>query len=712
LRLKIKIFQSIFSQNLLRYVILTFFCLFSCYLNLQGKDYRSILNKGSNQEKLDASWELFKKYRLLNKDSARYFAEINQDIAIKLNDTLSLVKSYNALGYVAKEIGDYLKAISHYENALLLSEKNGYRNQIKYMLNNLATTYNESGNYDKSLEYHFRSLGIREKDKDYNGIAIALNNIGLVYYKIDDNEKAIEYFKKALIVKRNNNITSGLEHMYVNLGLAYTSIGKSKEAIEAYNEALEVCKGDCDNRAILESYVGAGILYYESGEYEIAKDKFSRAGKIAEEFEDKLTLITVLFYKAKLSNEQNNQTNPFEYLDKAHTLAKDTEATVLKIEINNLYADLYKESGNYEKAFYHRDLASTLKDSVFNDDLIKNIANLQLDYQEQQTQQIIASKDFQIDRRERINLLLGGITLLVLVLVFILFKNIRLKQRANKNLAQAKNIIEQQNRELTDVNAILEERVKERTKELNHANRELKKSNEELDNFIYKTSHDIRGPLATLLGVCNIAQLDVTDEQALDYFKKLNITATKLNEILSKLLIINQINNSAPQTENVHFPRLLNELIKEHSSNFNNPDVEIKLNIDKDVKAKSDLELLKVIYGNLISNAFKFRDQSKRVKSFLKINLLMKNKSIVFQIIDNGIGIDQAESERIFEVFSKATDITDSSGIGLYLVKLAVEKLDGNIFHGKTDESYTYFEVTLPHSTEELESKNKEYINS
>ncbi|MDX1628943.1 MAG: HAMP domain-containing sensor histidine kinase, partial [Fulvivirga sp.] len=430
--------------------------------------------------------------------------------------------------------------------------------------------------------------------------------------------------------------------------------------------------------------------YSESEEY------FLRSIDLADKQGDLIHKSFAYYNLAKIAFVNEKYPVSLEYLDNADNLAKQTDALEWQIEINNLYAKLYEKTGQFKKAYEYKDLYSTLRDSLFNEELIKNLANIQLDFQEEQTQEIIASKDFQIERRDQINLLLGGITLLITALLFILYKNIQLKKKANKRLAEANNIIEEQNKELTNVNAVLEERVKERTKELKEANVALRRSNEELDNFIYKTSHDIRGPLATLMGVCNIAQIDVKDEQALDYFNKLSITANRLNEILSKLLIINQINNTAMQKEEIDFSELIHELVEEQKENFDHPEVDIDIDIGTDTTIKSDEQLMRVICSNLISNAIKFRDTSGRKDSFVRINLSRSNGNMVIKVVDNGLGINQSESEKIFEVFSKATDIIDSSGIGLYLVKLSVEKLKGSIQHGETETGDTLFEVKLP----------------
>lgn len=693
--------QLIFTNTLLRYLkvpaILIF--LFLQYFECTAQNVQAWKNKvesGKSEEQLVASWELFKHYISTNRDSARLYAEKSNLFAISLQDSLIIVKSYNALGFIHKENGNYTEAIANYEEALRIANTNNYTDQLKFLLNNLALSHMYRGDYDKSLDYHLRTLELKEKSNDKVGIALTYNNIGLVYYQIGDYEKALEYFLASLNIKRENDFKSGIENSLINIGLAYTGLEDYNKAISTYDEVFEICGELCDQQIALDAYMGSGFSYYTIDNYNKAEINFRKALIIAKRINDPANLIISNLYLSKIKLGENEIDSAFLFISIAESESNQTDAKTWKMEIDNLYADLYEARGDFEKAYYHENRYSTLKDSIFNEELIKNLANIQLDYQEAQTQEIIAGKDTQIKRRTQINLMLGGITILVSALLYILYRNIQLKKKANRRLAEANDIIEHQNKELTNVNAVLEDRVKERTKELKKTNEALKKSNEELDNFIYKTSHDIRGPLATLMGVCNIAQIDVKDEKALDYFDKLSLTATRLNEILSKLLTINQINNTALQPQKIYVAELIENLAAEQIMNFKNPKVDIRVDIEDSLNLTSDLDLLRVIYGNLISNAIKFRDTSDRRDSFIKITAGKSNNFIELNITDNGIGINETETEKIFEVFSKATDIADSSGIGLYLVKLAVEKLSGSISFEQSEEGNTVFKVILP----------------
>ncbi|MEQ8572737.1 MAG: HAMP domain-containing sensor histidine kinase, partial [Fulvivirga sp.] len=361
-----------------------------------------------------------------------------------------------------------------------------------------------------------------------------------------------------------------------------------------------------------------------------------------------------------------------------------------------LLAELYKQTGDYKNAFDNQVKYDSVSSAILNDVVAKNLLQIQVDFEERQNLEIIALKDKEIGRRTTLLLLSIIISVLTVVIIFILYRNNKIRRRVNNKLTAANKTIESQNRTLTELNSVLEERVRERTEELRESNEALMKSNNDLDNFIYKTSHDIRGPLATLQGICNIALMDINDPMAVDYLQKLSKTAYKLNLILSKLLVINQINNALPLLEDVRLHNLVISMVDENKMSYFSKEISVKIEISKSLTITSDPDLLKIILGNLISNAFKFHNDSKRVDSFIIVRSCIEGDLFVFEVIDNGVGIEESVAHQIFDIFSKTSEIQDTAGLGLYLVKLATEKLDGKIEVKKSDEGDTLFRVTLP----------------
>ena len=652
-------------------------------------------------EKSEQYLKRFISTRVDDPDSAMFYAKKSHEFSILAADSLLYVRSLYAIAFLHKNKDDFKNAIICYSKALSTARNNKYDDREKAILNGLALAYYYDGEYDEALKYNFESLALREKENDLKEIAIACNNIGLVYYKIKDFDTAIKYFKRAIDLKEQTG-GDGKEYALVNLGLCYSELKAYDSAIHQYEKAIKICDDNCGEDILVEAFNGLGVAYYTVDELESAYDYFNKALKLAENDINTSQEIIALYNLARIEFKKNDFNNALKVLNQSQEKAREIDYRLYIRGNYQLYAEIYSNLGKYDSAFAFQKKYDSIQSEIMNEEVIQNLAKIQIEYKERENLETISLQKNELSKRTTLLILSGVIILLAIVILMILYKSNHHRRKVNKELSvaneklsEANDTIERQNQELTDVNFKLEEIVKDRTKELKATNAALLKSNNELDNFIYKTSHDIRGPLATLQGVCNVALIDIKDDRAIDYFQKLGNTARNLNEILSKLLIINQINNSLISDDRIDFDLLIDSIIKEQKAFKRAKNISVNKEIDKNLYFKSDVDLLKIILNNLIGNSFKFYNTSNRLDSFVTIRIY-KEKDLVMQVIDNGIGIEDKASDKIFEIFSKASEMADSAGLGLYLVKLAVEKLEGEIGLLKTDEGHTCFHVSIP----------------
>lgn len=210
-----------------------------------------------------------------------------------------------------------------------------------------------------------------------------------------------------------------------------------------------------------------------------------------------------------------------------------------------------------------------------------------------------------------------------------------------------------------------------------NAKEDLLYKNRELNTFIYKASHDLRSPIASLIGLIKVAQLEFTNETICNYLKMMDQTSVRLDKILRTLMDMISIKQEEPHYSTVKFAAIVQRVIesKKYSEIHT---LDISLDFDKDATLKTDTELLVLIMENLVENALKFRDTNK-VKCELKISLIQfphKNQIIVR---DNGLGILKDFQSKVFDMFYRANDTFPGSGLGLYIVKNFVEKLQGRL---------------------------------
>lgn len=642
-------------------------------------------------------------YSEVNLDSAARYASRASYLALREKDTLQYVRAEYALGFLYRKSSRYREAIDHYENALNITKNNLddpelYRRYVA-TLNGLGLSHYFLDHLDKALQYHFKSLDERLKGDDYAAISIAQNNIGLVFNKMSNYQQAIEYFTAAM----DNKIAAGqadVEPGMVNLAIAYVRINKFNVAHDYFMAALDSCQlKECSSNVMYETYNGLGLLNMELENYDSARLMFEKAYEISNSNNSISSRLYAIHNIAKIYEEKGNYSEALNWLHRGN-MAGQIGALDLMAKNYGLTADIYAQKEMWDSAYYNYAKYDSINRQVIGDSILGNIAHLI----QQRNDAFMNAKDRQIietskESAERQKLLILSLVVIGLAfgILIILYRNNENKKKINKQLFSANQIIEEKNEQLRNINNVLEEKVKERTHELNASNEALTKSNMELDNFIYKTSHDIRGPLATLQGICNVALMDVRDDKAVDYLEKLNNTATKLNNVLSKLLIINQINNSIISPNPINFTEIITQIVSENQHIGNEKHIETKIEIDEDIQFRSDDDLIRIILSNLINNAFKFYRKSYSINSFVNISIIKSNIKLLIRVTDNGIGIDESSSDKVFEIFSKASEISDSAGLGLYLAKLATEKLEGKISLSKSKEGYTQFKVELPY---------------
>ncbi len=222
---------------------------------------------------------------------------------------------------------------------------------------------------------------------------------------------------------------------------------------------------------------------------------------------------------------------------------------------------------------------------------------------------------------------------------------------------------------------------------------ELIETNKELENFIYRAYHDIKGPVATIKGLCYIAALTTNEEVSLHYFQLLKLHMYQLETILSKLLIINEMKQMKLLVKPLNGHKVLDEV----ANSLKNIEGFDKVNFVRDVELPdvlfSDKLMLKIILQNLIENSFAFKSDNS---SWIKVHLYLEENNLVINVSDNGIGIPDEYYDKIFERYFRVSERSKGTGLGLYIVKKLTDKLNAVIDVQSIPYLETSFRVTVP----------------
>jgi two-component system, sensor histidine kinase LadS len=243
------------------------------------------------------------------------------------------------------------------------------------------------------------------------------------------------------------------------------------------------------------------------------------------------------------------------------------------------------------------------------------------------------------------------------------------------------------------VNRELEKKVKERTDAFLQQKNVIQEKVQEHDNFIYKVSHDIKGPLKSIIGLTDVGMKDKA-ENSHEYFQHIMKSAKRLDNIVMDLLFITKVNRAKVDITEIDFKNTIEEIKGsfEHLPNYKG--MRFEFDIEQKEKFYCENFILYSIFQNLIENAIKYRKTSHN-DSFLKIKILTDGREAKIKFEDNGIGMSSEYHNKIFDMFFRIHSGKDSTGLGLYIVKVSVEKLGGTIRIESKPEQGTTFYITL-----------------
>ncbi len=223
---------------------------------------------------------------------------------------------------------------------------------------------------------------------------------------------------------------------------------------------------------------------------------------------------------------------------------------------------------------------------------------------------------------------------------------------------------------------------------------ELKIRNAELDNFVYKVSHDLRAPLSSILGLVNLAKLPGNTDDPMEYISIIGAKVAHLDNFIGDVLSHSKNLKMDVSIAKVEFNHIIEETFNDLNYLEGAKGIRRIVKIDG-IEFYNDPWRIAEIVRNLISNAIKYR-KLDQVTSEIGIRINVDHMRAEISFVDNGIGIDEENLARVFEMFYRATEQSDGSGIGLYIVRNAVEKLGGQITVASRVGQGTRFNILLP----------------
>lgn len=218
---------------------------------------------------------------------------------------------------------------------------------------------------------------------------------------------------------------------------------------------------------------------------------------------------------------------------------------------------------------------------------------------------------------------------------------------------------------------------KDAEEKLEQRNQELLKTNSELDRFVYSASHELRAPLASVLGLVTLASMGEDDPEKLKLLKMMQTSVERLDLFIKDIVHYARNSRLEIEYERIDFPDLIAESIDQLRYMPEVANIQITTAMDGEYDFYSDRKRISVVMNNLLSNAIKYSNP-RVANPFIHIHVSHRTDAVALEIKDNGVGIREEYLDKIFNMFFRATMMQSGSGLGLYIVKEIIEKLEGS----------------------------------
>jgi signal transduction histidine kinase len=597
------------------------------------------------------------------------------------------------------------------------------------LLIDVGGVYNEKGNYEASQQFLFDALQLAVQQKQTKLECNALLEIGYAYYFLEQVDKSIEFGKLALEKSEAGNYEALAGTANNLLGILHTEKKMAKEARQYLDAALAIRKRIKDARGIASTVSNVGLQYEEDGDFEKAlecqlyslgiDDSLNNSYGIAWSNQ----MIGALLLKMQRPSEAEFRFNEAESL--AHVL----QAREILLQTYRGKSELLSTQKKYEEALRYASAYNSLRDSIYNSGLAGKVMLLQQSYEMRERDKQIATQQASIEMQKQYFLAISVVVVLGSLLGFFYYRTYRRTLKLNLDIAERNEEIQAQSEELIEANEALhmlnvqmaeqkeeiqaqaeelaesnqiihklndhlQSEVERKSQDLINTNEELVKHNNELLQFSFTVSHNLRGPVARLLGLMNLIGMNDNGQEKENLIKLLHQSTLDLDGVLKDLnLIIDSRNELFKVREKI----LLNdEWMKCYSllHDYVKPGYQLEAHFEE-LHVYSIRAMIQSIFYNLVSNAIKYQSPDRPLH--VEVSSYKIPEGVVLQVKDNGLGIDlNRQRENIFKLYKRFHTHVAGKGLGLYLVKTQLEVLGGKIEVESELNVGSIFKILLP----------------
>lgn len=577
----------------------------------------------------------------------------------ELNDLLLRVTE------IYEEMGNYEASLQNGLEALAIAEKNSFTVERVRSLIRLGWTHYNKRNYARSEKYILQAI----ESSVRNGLTLeganAYNLYGLLL-STTNAKQARHYLRKSLAIRKASKILAGQAEVYGILGSLAIAETKYDSALYYQLLGLKISLRTPDLIGTAYNFIGVGFTYAMLNKYAEAENYLNQAETLADSIKSGTVMVEILNARRQMAESRRDLRGYVTYTKAYETLSdsllRQSEAN--RILLNDALTEIQMKNGE-----------------------------IQLQKAELQNQE----KELSL-RRWQIVLISAG-SVLILIILLILYRNYEVSKKLNlkiieqnNNLAASEEEIRTQNEELLVANEEISaqrDMIQEQRNLLGTRNQELESIVEErtkdlvkhiqqLEQFAFISSHNLRAPIARILGLGNLLEItSLKDSDAIQ--QALIVSARDLDTVIKDLNAVLDVrqNNQIDLTQ-VLLGEEMTKVKATLSYQIATNDAVIRDDFSEVDQVKAFRPYLQSILMNLVSNGLKYRRLD--MSPVIQIKSLYKNNLVCIQVSDNGMGIDlEKYGDKIFMMYKRFHTHVAGRGIGLYMVKTQMEAMGGKI---------------------------------
>jgi signal transduction histidine kinase len=558
-----------------------------------------------------------------------------------------------------------------------------------------------------SVEQYLEQAALNKQKGDYKEATRYLNTAAMQRWEEKKYTEAIDLFSQSIELNKLINNASGIAKLHSNLGMIYADLQNYEQSLQYFQQSLDYRLKHGEKTEIISTYINKAVVLNNLKRHNEAAQDLEKALALATEMNDAAQMKSCYGMLAETYEKTGNQERTLHYFNlyktfhemiqrnKVNEARKETEAAKLeamRLQLEKQEKEVALLNTSKELAMTEEELNKLTSEvrSLLDNNTKLGLAKALLENQIE-LERLTKEETLLKNQRQKIWIGLSVIIFAVLLLLlYVLYRNFTYKKRINEQLAS-------QNEEIKTLNENLEEQVQKRTAELQNTLTDLERRNTELDQFSHIISHNLRAPVASILGLGKIINTNnPSDPVNIEIFSRLNGAVQNLDTVLSDLTKILHIkDNQKMPREKMPISVAADLAINLLKSGGQAPELVLNLNRDAEMVfcVKSYFES---IFYNLFSNAFQYAAEGR--PPCVQVASKLMNGHVVITCQDNGIGIASENFNKIFEPYKRLSSVGGGKGLGLYLVKTQVEAMGGSVDVSSRQGEGTCFTLTLPNT--------------